>query len=231
MAILLIRSIALYIILLLAMKLMGKRQLGQLQPFELVVILVISEMASMAMQSTSATLFSSLLPIATITLLQILISVLNLKSEKLRALFCGKPVFLIRRGVLQERSMAQLHLNLNDIEEMSRAQGYFDLSAIENAIMETNGQLSIMPKSAKRPLQLGDIEADPPEEQMGVLLILDGHVNQAGLRVCGCDEQWLLRRLQTLQISSPRAVFAAGIDENGQFFCQKKAAGREKYHD
>ena len=103
MAILLIRSVVLYFILLIAMKLMGKRQLGQLQPFELVVILVISEMASMAMQSPSATLFSSLIPIATITVLQILISILNLKSEKIRALVCGRPVFLIRKGVLQEK--------------------------------------------------------------------------------------------------------------------------------
>ena len=173
MAILLIRAVVLYLILLLAMKVMGKRQLGQLQPFELVVILVISEMASMAMQSPTTTLFSSLVPIATVTVLQILISILNLKSEKIRALFCGRPVFLIRKGILQEKAMAKLHLNLNDIEEMSRAQGYFDLSGIENAIMETNGQLSIMPKTSKRPLQLGDIEDDPPKEQMGVLLILE----------------------------------------------------------
>lgn len=222
MAILLIRAVVLYLILLLAMKVMGKRQLGQLQPFELVVILVISEMASMAMQSPTTTLFSSLVPIATVTVLQILIAILNLKSEKMRALFCGRPVFLIRKGILQEKAMAKLHLNLNDIEEMSRAQGYFDLSGIENAIMETNGQLSIMPKTSKRPLQLGDIEDDPPKEQMGVLLILDGHVNQAGLKACGYDERWLMRQLSPQGISAPKEVFAAGLDETGQFFWQKK---------
>lgn len=222
MAILLIRSVVLYFILLIAMKLMGKRQLGQLQPFELVVILVISEMASMAMQSPSATLFSSLIPIATITVLQILISILNLKSEKIRALVCGRPVFLIRKGVLQEKSMAKLHLNLNDIEEMSRAQGYFDLSGIENALMETNGQLSIMPKTSKRPLQVGDIDDDPPKEQMGVLLILDGHVNQAGLKAYGYNENWLMQQLAPQGINHPQEVFAAGLDENGQFFGKKK---------
>ena len=222
MAILLIRSVVLYFILLIAMKLMGKRQLGQLQPFELVVILVISEMASMAMQSPSATLFSSLIPIATITVLQILISILNLKSEKIRALVWGRPVFLIRKGVLQEKSMAKLHLNLNDIEEMSRAQGYFDLSGIENALMETNGQLSIMPKTSKRPLQVGDIDDDPPKEQMGVLLILDGHVNQAGLKAYGYNENWLMQQLAPQGINHPQEVFAAGLDENGQFFWQKK---------
>lgn len=222
MALLFIRSVVLYFIVLVAMKLMGKRQLGQLQPFELVVILIISEMASLAMQSPTMTLFSSLIPIATLTVLQILISILNLKSEKIRALICGRPVFLIRKGELQEKSMAKLHLNLNDIEEMSRAQGYFDLSAIDNAIMETNGQLSIMPKTAKRPLQLGDIDTNPEPEQMGVLLILDGHVNQAGLRACGYNEQWLDKQLSTAGIDHPRQVFAAGIDETGQFFWQKK---------
>lgn len=227
MAILVIRAALLYFLTLLAMKAMGKRQIGQLQPFELVVLLIISEMASVAMQSTAVTLANSLVPIITITLLQISLSILNLKSEKSRALLCGRPVLLIRKGQLQEKAMAKLRLNLNDLQELSRAQGFFDISAIDNAIMETNGQLSIMPKTEKRPVQLGDICASPPSEDLGVLLILDGHVNQRALDAFGYDESWLVDKLKIEGIESTKEVFVAGLDENGKFFWQKKQGKSE----
>ncbi len=222
MLILLVRATLLYFLVFIAMKAMGKRELGQLQPFELVVILIISDMASIGMQSNTVTLASSIIPIVTITILQIGLSILNLKSEKSRSLLCGRPVMLIRKGQLQEKAMARLRLNINDIQEMSRTQGYFDISAIENAIMETNGQFSIMPKTAKRPLQLGDIESDPPQEHMGALLILDGHINQKTLKSLGYNENWLLDCLEREEIKRFADVFVAGVDESGQFFSQKK---------
>ena len=116
MAILLIRTILLYFLILLAMKAMGKRQIGQLQPFELVVVIIISDMASLAMQSPTATLANSIIPIAVITIMQITLSLVNLKSEKSRSLLCGEPIFLIKDGKLQEQNMARLRLNINDLE-------------------------------------------------------------------------------------------------------------------
>jgi len=228
MLILLIRAVLLYFLTLFAMKAMGKRELGQLQPFELVVILIISDMASLAMQNTGVTLANSLIPIATITILQIGLSILNLKSEKCRAFFCGRPVLLIRKGMILQGNMAKLRLNLNDLQEMCRSQGYFDISTVENAVMETNGQLSIMPKAAKRPLQLGDIEPAPPEEIMGALLILDGHINQRALQALGYDEQWLDHQLQRLGLQRFAEVFVAGIDESGRVFAQKKNQRRRE---
>ena len=223
---LLLRTVILYFLTLLAMKAMGKRQLGQLQPFELVVILIISEMASLAMQSSNAALANSIIPVVALTLLQIGISIANLKSEKFRALFCGRPVMIIAKGKLQEANMVKLRMNLNDLEELARAQGYFDISGIENAVMETNGQLSIMPRSDKRPLETGDVLRHVPAEQMGMLLILDGHVNQVGLTACGRDEHWLAEQLRKNHIAGTAAVFAAGLDEQGRFFWQKKAQRR-----
>ena len=223
---LLLRTVILYFLTLLAMKAMGKRQLGQLQPFELVVILIISEMASLAMQSSNAALANSIIPVVALTLLQIGISIANLKSEKFRALFCGRPVMIIAKGKLQEANMIKLRMNLNDLEELARAQGYFDISGIENAVMETNGQLSIMPRSDKRPLETGDVLRHVPAEQMGMLLILDGHVNQVGLTACGRDEHWLAEQLRKNHIAGAAAVFAAGLDEQGRFFWQKKAQRR-----
>ncbi|MDO4581892.1 MAG: DUF421 domain-containing protein [Bacillota bacterium] len=228
MVLLLIRTVLLFFLTLLAMSAMGKRQLGQLQPFEFVALLIISEMASLAMQSNTVTLANSVIPIATIASLQVILSVVNLKSEKMRALLCSTPELLIRNGRLSERAMARLRLNINDVQELCRAQGYFDLTAIENAIMETNGQLSIMPKTAARPLQLGDVCDDLPEERMGQLLILDGHVNQRALRAAGLDEQWLKQTLQKLNAGEARNIFVAGLDELGEFFYQRKERRRRK---
>lgn len=228
MSILVIRAVLLYFLTLFAIKAMGKRQLGQLQPFELVLILIISEMASLAMQSPSVPLVNSLMPIAVLTALQIIISILNLKSEKIRAFTCGRPVMVIRKGKLVENNMLRLRLNLNDVIEIARSQGYFDLSGIENAVMETNGQMSIMPKTAKRPLQVGDIEQSPPQELMGVLLVLDGHVNNMALESAGLDEKWLTKTLQRQKIDHPKELFVAGLDENGQFFFQKKNKQRRE---
>ena len=204
MALLLIRAILLYFLTLLAMKAMGKRQLGQLQPFELVVVLIISEMASLAMQSNTVSLVNSVAPIITITLLQILLSFANLKSEKLRLLFCGRPAILIRHGHLSEQEMAHQRINLDDLQELCRNQGYFDLSGIDMAIMETNGQLSILPRTDKRPLEVGDMLDKIPLESMSELVVQDGHMDKRALKFLGLDEQWLLMELQRLKAGEIR---------------------------
>ena len=221
MAILFIRCLLLYSLVLAAMKLMGKRQLGQLQPFELASVLIISEMASLSIQSNSVPLLYSVIPIVTIVLLQIMISLANLKSQRLRDLICGKPDALIAKGKLQERTLRRLRLNLNDVEEMCRAKGFFDLSAVEWAIMETNGQLSILPRSDKQPLTTGDVMEEPPRQQMARLLVMDGQINDKELRAAGRDRRWLTAQLRQEGLTA-KQVLVAGVDEEGRFFAQKK---------
>jgi len=226
MALLLIRAILLYFLTLLAMKAMGKRQLGQLQPFELVIVLIISEMASLAMQSNTVSLINSVAPILTITLLQILLSYGNLKSEKLRVMLCGRPAILIRNGRLSEQEMTHQRINLDDLQELCRNQGYFDLSGIDMAIMETNGQLSILPRTDKRPLQVGDMLEKIPLESMSELVVQDGHVDQQALNFLGLDEQWLLMELKRLKAGEIRNLFIVGMDEEGRLFWQEKERKR-----
>ena len=225
MTILFIRCLVLYVLVLAAMKLMGKRQLGQLQPFELAAILIISEMASLSIQSNSVPLLYSVIPIVTIVLLQLTVSLVNLKSQRLRELICGKPDTLIAGGKLQEKTLTKLRLNLNDLEEMCRAQGYFDLTGVEWAIMETNGQLSILPRTDKRPLQVGDVLEQPPREELARLLILDGQINERELKLAGRDRDWLRQRLAERQLR-PEQVLVAGVDEQGRFFAQEKEGRR-----
>jgi len=222
MSILLIRTVILYFLTLAAIKVMGKRQLGELQPFELVVILIISDMASLGMQSNTTPLVNSIIPIVAICLLQVSLSLLNLKSEKARSIICGKPAIIIKNGVIDQQEMRKQRINLNDLTEQCRAQGYFDISTVDTAILETNGQLSIAPKTCSRPLQVKDINKKLPEELLSELIILDGHVNNNALRNFGYDEGWLEMQLQNNNIKNPTEIFIAGIGENGEFFYQLK---------
>lgn len=225
MALIFVRTILLYFITLIAMKAMGKRQLGQLQPFEVVIVLIVSDMATLAMQSNTVSLLNSVIPILTITLLQILLSLLTMKSRRLRVLICGRPVTLIRNGKLDEKNMSKLRIHLNDLQEMCRSQGYFDISGVSNAVMETNGSFSIQPRQEKRPLQVGDMLPDPPPERNAQLVILDGVVSEGGLRALGRDWSWLEKQLVLARIKGPEELFVAGCDEDGAFFWQKKEGG------
>jgi len=223
MLLLILRTIILYFLTLLALKAMGKREVGQLQPFELVVILIISEMASISMQSNGLPILNSIIPIIIITLLQITLALLNLKSEKFRIIFCGKPTVLIKNGILQQDEMRRTRINLNDLSEELRNMGFFNIDDINYAILETNGKISILPKTDKRPVETADLSLNLPMENPAELIILDGHVNKKALENYGKDQSWLDEQLKQNQINSPREVFVAGVYGADNFFFQLKA--------
>lgn len=228
MLLLVIRTAILYAVTMVSMRAMGKRQIGQLQPFELVVILIISEMATIGVQNNGTPLLNSLLPIITITVLQIAIALINLKSEKFRLLVCGRPSFVIRGGEILEEQMRRLRLNTNDLLEQLRAKGYFNVAEVEYALMETNGQLSVMPRADKRPVQPADLQMQPEHETPAVTLIIDGKIQRQHLQNLGHSEEWLQKKLAKHSISSAKHVFFMSIDFQGDVFCQLKAKEANK---
>jgi len=201
---------------------MGKREVGQLQPFELVVILIISEMASISMQSNGLPILNSIIPIIIITLLQISLALLNLKSEKFRNILCGKPSIIIRNGVLQQKEMNRTRININDLTEELRSMGYFNIDDIQYAILETNGRISVLLKTDKRPVQTADLGLDLPAEYPAELVILDGHINKKSLQTSGKNEAWLKKQLQQNKIDNQSDVFVAGVYGADTFFYQLK---------
>lgn len=223
MLLLAIRTALLYIITMLSMKAMGKRQIGQLQPFEFVVILIISEMATLSLEGNGVPLMNSIIPIVTITLLQITIALINMKSQRFRTIVCGKPTVIIKNGEIMENEMRQLRLNSNDLLEQMRAKGFFDIAEIEFAIMETNGQLSIMPRADKRPVNPGDLKINVKNEKPAVTLIIDGKIHYKHLTEQEKDINWLLKKLHQYNIEKPEDVFFFSIDGSGNIFCQLKA--------
>lgn len=229
MAILFLRCIILYLLTLVAVKVMGKRQVAQLQPFDLVVILIISDMASLCMQNKTNPVLYSIVPILTLTLLQVLFSLFCLKSERFRHIVCGRPTPLIEKGEVKEGNLRWLRISINDLQELCRSAGYFDFSGIEYAVLETNGSFSILPRTEKRPLQVEDLLADDlPEESMPYFFVLDGRINPRTLQKAGFDERWLKKQLAEKGFSEAKDVFVAGIDETGVFFAQQRTGeGKE----
>ena len=169
-----IRSLVLYFVLLVAMRLMGKRQLGELQPFELAITLVASDLVCIPMADASIPILYGIIPVFSLFLVHILITKLATKSIKFRKFLNGKPIIIIEKGNVLPDVMKELNLNIDDIMEALRGAGYFNSSEVEYAILETNGNLSVMPKAQNRPLCPDDIGLKADEAQIPVAVIMEG---------------------------------------------------------
>ncbi len=223
MLIALIRTVILYILVVLALRLMGKRQIGQLQPSELVVAMMLSELATIPVENVEIPLLAGVIPIVTLIIAETTFSFITLKSRKMRKILSGAPTILIAKGVILEKEMERLRFNVDDLMEELRSNGYVNLSDIEYAIIESNGNLSILPKSNKRPVTPEDLNMSPAYEGLPYLLISDGVINRKELEDCGVTVEWLLEHLKEYDIFDTSDVFVATVDSAGKFFVQKKS--------
>lgn len=222
MFIVMIRTVILYIVVVLTMRLMGKRQIGELEPFELVIAIMISELASLPMQDLRIPLIHGIIPIITLLILQSIITILELKSEKASAIITGIPSIIIRKGKIDIKELRNQRLSFNDLIEELRLNGYYNISDIEYAILETSGQLSIIPKSAATPVTREDLQIVSDEEKLPITLILDGKINKKNLKLANKDLNWLNLQLRANNIKSTDKVFIAILDSMGNFYCQSK---------
>lgn len=216
------RTFILYIFVVIVMRIMGKRQIGELQPFELVSAIMLSELASVPMQDTGIPLIHGIIPILTLMALEIIISYLALKFRPLRKIICGTPSILIKNGKVKYDELKKQRFNLDDLMEELRMLGYLNISDIEYAILETSGKLSIIPKSDKSPVTKGDMKLHSSEEQLPVGIILDGYLDEALLKKSGKDMNWLHKELNKNHIGSIEDVFIGMIDSQGNFFVQRR---------
>jgi len=225
------RTIILYVLVVVVMRLMGKRQIGQLQPYELAVAIMISELASVPMQNTGIPLINGIIPILTLLLAQIIFSFMALKSVRLRALICGKPNILIENGRINEKNLRKEMYTLNELLEQLRINGTANIWDVEFAILETNGQLSVIPKSQRRPVCPEDLKIPTQYEGLPLDLVVDGAVIQKNLEKAGLNINWLRKELSKLGADNISSVFFAAIDSQRRLFCQLKensSKGRDK---
>ncbi|MFZ5968531.1 MAG: DUF421 domain-containing protein [Bacillota bacterium] len=222
MIIIFIRTLLLYIFVLISMRLMGKGELAEMQPFELVVTLMIAELAALPMENMGVPLLNGLIAISTLIFAQVVISFINMKSEKARGIICGKPSILIHKGKINEEELRRLRITINDLVEQVRSKDYPSISDVEFAILETNGDLSIIPKTSKKNVTIEDLQGKTSYEGLPISLIIDGHINYENLSKADKTEDWLMHQLNKNGINHPREVLFSYVDGSNNFFVQKK---------
>lgn len=191
-----IRTILLYIVIIFAVKLMGKRQISELQTSELVVTLLISNIASIPMQNTGQPLFSGILPIIVLICCEIFISKLMLKSQKFRQIICGRPVVIVNDGKIVQKAMKELRMSTEDLSEQLRQLDIFSLQDIAFAIVETNGKLSVLKKPQKLQPDASMLGIVVPDSGIETVVVSDGVVSDFSLNLCHLSRSWLYDVLQ-----------------------------------
>lgn len=203
------------------MRLMGKREIGQLQPFELAISIMIADLASIPMAEVGIPISNGIIPILGLLVMHLAISMINLKSNKAREIICGKPRILIYRGKIDEKALKKERLSINELEEKLRSTDVMNLGDVEFAILETSGDVTVIQKPNKRNCIPEDFGIMPDYEGISYDLIIDGKVMNENLQKMGKNYEWLRKQVQKFG-TTPKEVLVATIDGKGQFFCQKK---------
>ena len=217
------RTLILYFILMTGLRLMGKRQIGELEPSELVLTLIISDLAAVPMQDFGIPLVNGVFPIVTLLCVSMLLSFFSLKSIRFRGLVCGYPTVIIRDGKVLQQNMARNRFTVDELLEQLRSQGYSDLTAVKYAVLETSGQVSVLPYTKDSPVTPQVMNLTVQDDvTLPVLLINDGHIMSENLSASGYDALWLDKQLKERRLTSPRQVFFMTVDETGAVTCVAK---------
>ncbi len=221
MLILFLRAVLLYVFILFILRMTGKRQIADLQPFDLIITMAVADLASTAIADTNIPLLYSVVPILGLYLVQQAVAALSLRSRRFRTFVCGSPLLLVREGVLQEGIMRQANYTVSDLSDHLRAQQVFDLKSVRYAILETNGSLSILEKQ----------KADKPQPKLSYMLILDGELCRAALKHLNIRPKALRELLERYGVKEIEDVFYLQYMGDGSLRLQLKARRGAKIRD
>ena len=206
------RTIILYIFVTLGIRLMGKRQIGEMQPNELVVTLLISEIAAIPLQDTSQPILNGVVAIFMLVILEILISVISMKSLFMRKIMNGKSAVIIKNGVIDQQMMKSVRMTVLDLVELLRGQDVFDISTVAFAVLEVNGNLSVLLKSSEQPATAADLNVKKDKALLPLPVISDGKIIKESLEAIGTDEGAVRKMLKGDNVSD---IFLMTMDRDG----------------
>ena len=215
-----VRTVILYLCVVAALRLMGKRQLGELQPSELVIALMISDLAAIPIESDRIPISRGIIPVFTLVLLEFILSILVLKSVTLRKLITGTPTQIIKDGKFDENQLKKLRITFDDVMEQLRLAGYSSISQIDSAFIETNGQLSIVPTEKERPVVCKDLNLSPSQTHVPYTIISDGKLRQKNLKNSGISEKWLREKLKKYNITDYSQISFLSITDDKEVVLQ-----------
>lgn len=191
MLIVLFRALILYVLLMFCLRLMGKRQLGELQPSELVVTILISNIASLPIEDTSIPLILGIVPVLAFVGFELILSNISLQSKRVRGLVSGKPVVVIANGVIDQKQLRNLRFSIDDLMEALRQSNVFDVKQVEYAVVETTGKVSVLQKCAFQPLTPQDMQLQKPDTMPPCIVISDGKLDYDAMIKCHASEHWV----------------------------------------
>lgn len=213
MNIVLCRTIILYFLIVLSMRFMGKRQIGELSPTELVVTLMLSDLASVPMQDINLPLLYGIIPIIVLVIFEVVLSYISLKSKNFRKFISGNPCIIINNGKIDQKTMEKLRISIDDLFEELRLQGYKNITEIQYAILETSGKLSIIPKYANKNVTCEDLDLKGDSDCLPYIIISDGFLDKKNLHYCGKNLNWLQKIYKKYKVKSEKDVFLLTVDE------------------
>jgi len=222
MFIVFLRVILIYVVVLIFLRLMGKRQIGEMQPYEVVITLIIADLATIPMSDTNIPLLNGILPLAILVLVHYFLTLFTRKSTKFRRFLSGKPIIVISPKGIEYEALKNLNMNINDVMEMMRQQGYFSLEQVLYAIIETNGKISIIPTSNNAPLTAGDMNIKNPEAKLPHIIIFDGKINNDELKKSNISSEKLNLILKLVNVKDIKSLVILSVDDDGNLYYQQK---------
>ncbi len=221
-----LRVLVMYFLVLFLYRIMGKRQLGEMQPFELVLTLIIADLVTIPMAEISVPIMHGIIPLFTLVLTHFLLTFLSSKSNKFSTFLSGKPVIVINPDGIDYKALKNLNMSVDDVFEAIRGCGYFSIEQIQYAIMETNGKMSVLPKSQFAPLTAGDLNKKIDESFLPINIINEGKILEQNLKLAKLEREDVERLLKREEIKSVKKVLLLTIDKNGKVYLQQMG---EKY--
>lgn len=222
MLVVFIRVLIIYITVLVFLRLMGKRQIGEMQPYEVVITLIIADLATLPMSDSNIPLLHGILPLAILVLLHYFITLLTRKNAKIRRIVSGQPIVVISPKGLEYQAFKSLNITIDDITEMLRQNGYYSFDQILYAIIETNGKISVIPRSANAPATAQDVGVNNPEAKIPSIVVSDGKMMKSQMKELKIDAKKLSKILNHLQVENIKDLIILSIDEEGKLFFQTK---------
>ena len=222
MAITFIRTLIIFVTISVSMRLMGKRQLGELEPSELVVAVLISDITSHPLENNESPMLYGLIPIFTLLCCEILISGIAVKSIKFRKFIYGTPNTIIEKGVIDQREMKRNRFTVDELMEELRKNGIMDISTVKHAILETDGSLSIIPYVSEAPVTPKQMNLDVQDIEYPVIIVSDGRILKNNLRIIGKDENWLKKQLSSKGFKDAAQVYIMASDKDSNIYIAQK---------
>ncbi len=220
MSVVFIRAVLLYLLVIFGMRLMGKRQLGELQPSELVTTILISNIAALPIEDPNIPMILGVVPILALVIFEFTVSTISLKSRKIRQFFSGNPVVIIKDGEINQKQLKKLRFSIDDLMEALRGNGIFNIQDVHYAIVETNGQISVMEKFSAQTVTAQMMKLKGKDEKPPLVIISDGQVIKSSLPIYGFSLDWLDQKLNARKLDA-KDIFLMTVDEKGNDYIVK----------